>query len=117
MMRIEELNKKQEASKEHILPKLTPTPDLIPEIPEGHEKVMKGASSGNEGEDVKNDTSTNSEGKEIAKDTQSHPTAQPQAKAGESEAEFLKKILQIQHEGGFGRHLDFIINERLKLIS
>ncbi len=27
---------------------------------------------------------------------------------------FLKKILHIQHNGGFGRHLDFLINERIK---
>jgi hypothetical protein len=31
----------------------------------------------------------------------------------ESEAEFLTRILHIQHEGGFGRHLDEIIKERI----
>ncbi len=30
-----------------------------------------------------------------------------------SEVLFLKRILHIQHEGGFGRHLDDIINERI----
>ena len=33
-----------------------------------------------------------------------------------SEEDFLLKILEIQHEGGFGRHLDYMINERLKKI-
>ena len=35
----------------------------------------------------------------------------------ESEVEFLKRILNIQHTGGFGRHLDTIINERIKSIQ
>lgn len=33
------------------------------------------------------------------------------------EVVFLKKILYIQRTGGFGRHLDGIINERIKAIS
>jgi len=33
------------------------------------------------------------------------------------EVVFLKKILYIQRTGGFGRHLDGIINERIKEIS
>lgn len=34
----------------------------------------------------------------------------------ETEAEFLKRLLAIQHTGGFGRHLDDVINERIKSI-
>lgn len=35
----------------------------------------------------------------------------------ETEVEFLLKILQIQEDGGFGRHLNKVIHERIKLIS
>lgn len=35
----------------------------------------------------------------------------------ETEKEFLKRILLIQHIGGFGRHLDAMINERIKLLE
>ncbi len=35
----------------------------------------------------------------------------------ESEKEFLQRILFIQHTGGFGRHLDTMINERIKLLK
>ena len=35
----------------------------------------------------------------------------------ESEVGFLKRILHIQHNGGFGRHLDDIINERIKMLQ
>lgn len=35
----------------------------------------------------------------------------------ETETEFLLRILQIQEDGGFGRHLNGIIYERIKLIS
>lgn len=34
-----------------------------------------------------------------------------------TEIEFLKIILHRQHEGGFGRHLDELINDRIKLLS
>lgn len=34
-----------------------------------------------------------------------------------NEIEFLKKILQIQQEGCFGRHLDAMINERIKILQ
>ena len=34
-----------------------------------------------------------------------------------TEIEFLKYILHKQHTGGFGRHLDELINERIKSIS
>ena len=30
---------------------------------------------------------------------------------------FLRRILQIQNEGGFGRHLNGIINERIKSLK
>jgi hypothetical protein len=30
-----------------------------------------------------------------------------------SEILFLKKLLEIQHNGGWGRHLDGVINERI----
>lgn len=35
----------------------------------------------------------------------------------ESEIDFLKRILRIQHTGCFGRHLDSIINERIKSLE
>ncbi len=35
----------------------------------------------------------------------------------EDEATFLKKILDYQHTGGFGRHLDYMIYQRLKAIA
>lgn len=38
-------------------------------------------------------------------------------KADSDEVLFLKNILQIQHEGGFGRHLDNLIYDRIKLLS
>lgn len=34
-------------------------------------------------------------------------------KAESSEILFLKKILEIQHNGGWGKHLDGVINERI----
>jgi hypothetical protein len=33
------------------------------------------------------------------------------------EVVFLRRILHIQHDGGFGRHLDEIINERIKELN
>lgn len=36
--------------------------------------------------------------------------------AKETEVEFLKRLLAIQHTGGFGRHLDDVINKRIKLL-
>lgn len=35
----------------------------------------------------------------------------------ETETEFLLRILQIQEDGGFGRHLNKVIYDRIKLIS
>lgn len=34
-----------------------------------------------------------------------------------TETEFLQRILQIQREGGFGRHLDALIADRIKEIN
>jgi hypothetical protein len=31
----------------------------------------------------------------------------------ETEKEFLLRLIHIQHNGGFGKHLDNIINERI----
>ena len=36
---------------------------------------------------------------------------------GVTEIEFLQRILNIQHTGGFGRHLDEIIYERIKRMT
>lgn len=30
---------------------------------------------------------------------------------------FLKEILRKQHDGGFGKHLDYMINERIKFLK
>lgn len=38
----------------------------------------------------------------------------PKIKEDSEEVLFLKKILHVQHSGGWGRHLDNLINERLK---
>lgn len=35
----------------------------------------------------------------------------------ESEYDFLKRLQNFQHNGGWGKHLDPMINERLKLIG
>ncbi len=35
----------------------------------------------------------------------------------ETEIEFLTRLMKIQEEGGFGRHLDHIIVERIKSLS
>jgi len=44
-------------------------------------------------------------------------TETPDVKPETEEILFLRKILHIQHEGGFGRHLDVIINERIKELN
>ncbi len=41
----------------------------------------------------------------------------PDEPKGETEIEFLYRILHIQEDGGFGRHLNGIINERIKSLS
>ncbi len=41
----------------------------------------------------------------------------PETLKGESEKEFLTRLLNIQHEGGFGRHLDAIIYDRIKTLK
>lgn len=38
----------------------------------------------------------------------------PENPKGETEIEFLQRVLHKQHDGGFGRHLDEMINERIK---
>lgn len=38
-------------------------------------------------------------------------------KDNSSEIEFLKKILQIQHEGCWGHHLDTVIKDRINQLS
>ena len=43
--------------------------------------------------------------------------SKPEEPSGETETEFLLRILNIQYEGGFGRHLDRIITERIKSLS
>ena len=35
----------------------------------------------------------------------------------ETEVEFLQRLLHIQHTGGFGRHLDEVIGERIKYLA
>lgn len=35
----------------------------------------------------------------------------------ESEADFLKRLLLIQHQGKWGTHLDNMINERISLVE
>jgi hypothetical protein len=44
-------------------------------------------------------------------------TSIPQEPKGETEIEFLYRILSIQENGGFGRHLDKIIYDRIKSLS
>lgn len=41
----------------------------------------------------------------------------PEQPKGETEIEFLRRILHKQHEGGFGRQLDDMINDRIKSLS
>lgn len=41
----------------------------------------------------------------------------PEQPTGETEIQFLQKILIIQEEGGFGRHLNGVIYERIKSLS
>jgi hypothetical protein len=41
----------------------------------------------------------------------------PEQPKVETEIEFLQRILFIQENGGFGRHLNGIINERIKSLS
>lgn len=41
----------------------------------------------------------------------------PEQPKGETEIQFLQRILYIQENGGFGRHLDKLINDRIKSIS
>lgn len=41
----------------------------------------------------------------------------PEQPKGETEIDFLQRILSIQEEGGFGRHLNGIIYERIKSLS
>jgi len=36
---------------------------------------------------------------------------------GETEIKFLERLLHIQHSGGWGRHLDEIINDRIKSLQ
>lgn len=38
-------------------------------------------------------------------------------KNNSEEINFLERILDIQHTGGFGRHLDVLINERIKSLK
>ncbi len=45
------------------------------------------------------------------------PNLSNQREVMETEIEFLKRILNIQESGGFGRHLDKVINERIKLLQ
>lgn len=56
-----------------------------------------------------------------AEDTVGHDVSEEQmeqVKAVVSDEEtFLRKILDVQHTGGFGRHLDHLIYERLKEIK
>lgn len=35
----------------------------------------------------------------------------------ETEVDFLLRLLKIQHQGGWGRHLDDIINDRIKTLK
>lgn len=35
----------------------------------------------------------------------------------ETELQFLKRLLRIQHEGDWGKHLDSTIEERIKLLK
>jgi len=35
----------------------------------------------------------------------------------ETEIQFLERLLHIQHSGGWGKHLDAVINERIKLLK
>lgn len=44
-------------------------------------------------------------------------TSIPQEPKGETEIEFLQRILFIQEQGGFGRHLDRLIYDRIKSLS
>lgn len=41
----------------------------------------------------------------------------PEQPTGETEIEFLQRILFIQEDGGFGRHLHQLINNRIKSLS
>lgn len=41
----------------------------------------------------------------------------PEQPKGETEIQFLQRILNKQHDGGFGRHLDDMINERIKELN
>jgi len=41
----------------------------------------------------------------------------PESPKGESEIEFLKRILFIQENGGFGMHLHPMIKERIKTLN
>ena len=41
----------------------------------------------------------------------------PELPKGETEVDFLQRILNIQHIGGFGRHLDDIIYDRIKFLN
>ena len=38
-------------------------------------------------------------------------------KEGETEKEFLIRLMKFQHNGGWGKHLDSMINERIKTIE
>lgn len=44
-------------------------------------------------------------------------TSVPEQPIGETEIQFLERILRIQEEGGFGRHLNGIIYDRIKSLS
>lgn len=41
----------------------------------------------------------------------------PEEPKGETEVQFLQRILNKQHQGGFGRHLDDMINDRIKSLK
>lgn len=41
----------------------------------------------------------------------------PELPKGETEIEFLQRLLHIQHTGGWGKHLDEVINGRIKELS
>lgn len=51
---------------------------------------------------------------EVKEVTDSIPVVTP---TKETELQFLERILHKQHGGGFGRHLDDMINERIKSLK